>query len=279
MQNSEQIKKSEMESRLASCAYPLKGIIYMAITPSLRAIVYHFLLLVTGVTIVTAVVLFTFLWNWHMAHISRFFQYTLSARLVTALLLLAESAIPAALVFSQQLADVQAQLFDETLKLQNIKPAKTSEVEERELRAMAVRPPTPHTLKEPKLLRITRPLNVVYEALFVPRLGEVFAMTKVREVASRTLGSFLPFLIPLLAYRDSAWLAADLMKRYWHLKGITDAEMLKALQDKYCWEYRGFGVVAASLIYVPVLSWALTLTNSVGAALLAARLERNFKQA
>lgn len=275
----QQITKSEMESRLASCAYPLKGIIYMVTTPSLRAIVYHFLILVTSVTVVTAVLLFTFLWNWHMAHISRFFQYTLSARLVATLLLLAESAIPAALVFAQKMESVQEQLFDETLKLQNIKPAKTSEVEARELREMAVRPPTPHTLKEPKLLRAAKPLNVVYEALFVPRLGEVFAMTKVREVASRTLGSFLPFLIPLLAYRDSTWLAADLMKRYWHLKGITDAEMLQALQNKYCWEYRGFGVVAASLIYVPVLNWTLTLTNSVGAALLAARLERGAKQA
>jgi len=267
--------QKKIESSVSSCLYPLKGIVYMAGTPSLRRIVLHFLAVVTSVSVGTSILAFWFLWNFHMQIISKYFQYTMSARLVTALVLLAEAALPTALFFAQQFEIVQKELFDETLKLQNVQPEKTSEVEVRELRKLANEPPvSPKTIKQPKFLRIVKPLNFLYDLLLVPKLGEAIAVSKMREFANRALGSFLPFLIPLLAYRDSTWLAAHLMRRYWLIKGVTDNEVLRALQGKYVWEYRGFGAVAATLNYVPILNWALGLTNSVGAALLAAKLEQ-----
>jgi len=230
---------------------------------------------VTSVSVGSTVLAFVFLWNFHLQLLSKYFHYLLAARLVTALVLLAEAALPAALFFSHEFEGVQRKLFDETLKLRNVEPEKTSEAETRDLKALACHPPvTPKTIKEPKFLRIVRPINFFFDVLFVPKLGETLAISKLREVANRTVGSLLPFLIPLLAYRDSTWLAAELMKRYWYLKGVTDNEVLKALQGKYVWEYRGFGAVAAALNYVPILNWALGLTNSVGAALLAAKLEQ-----
>jgi len=220
-----------------------------------------------------------FLWDFHMHILTKYFKYVISARIVAVLLLLAEGALPAALVFAQQIEKVQQQLFDETLKLQNVKPAKTNELEIRQLKELAVHPPPPpHPIKEPHFMRILKPLNFVYEILSNPRMGAVVANPRTREFTSRTLGSFVPFLIPVLAYRDAAFLASDLMKRYWHLKGVSDNEALEALQQKHLWEYRGFGIVACMLTYVPVLSWVLNLTNSVGAALFAVKLEQSGKQ-
>jgi len=258
----------------SSCYLPLNGIVFMATSPPLRNIVLHFLLIVLAVSLTTTVAAFFFLWDFHMHLLSKYFQYVISARIVTTLLLFAEGAIPAALVFSQKFEGVQQQLFDETLKLKGVQPAQISETETRQLKEQACHPPAPpHTVKEPHWLRLTKPVNFLYSVLFLPKLGETFAISRVREVANRTVGSFLPFLIPFLAFRDSTFLAADLMKRYWHMKGITDDQVLEALQGKYLWEYRGFGAVAAALNYVPILNWALGLTNSVGAALLAAKLE------
>jgi len=247
----------------------------MVKSPPLRQIVFRFLRLVLAVSLGSAVLAFLFLWNAHMRFLTQYFQYTSSARVVSVLLLLAESAIPAALVFSHEFEGVQKQLFDETLKLKNVQPAKATENDTRELRELVLRPPAPvKPIEEPGLLRLVRPLNVVYEVLFVPKLGGTLITSKLRDVANRTVGSFLPFLIPLLAFRDSRFLAADLMNRYWHLKGIADEQALEALQAKYSWEYRGFGAVAAALNYIPILNWALGLTNSVGAALFAAKLEQ-----
>jgi hypothetical protein len=271
--------EKSMEMSLSSGLYPLKGIVYMATTPQLRSIVGHFFLLVIAISAATTFLAFMFLWDFHMRFLTKYFQYLISARIVAALLLLLEGALPAALVFAQQTEKIQEQLFDETLKLQNVQPAKTNELETRQLKEMAVQPPpAPHPIKEPHFMRILKPLNVIYEILCDPRMSKVVSNPRTREFSSRALGSFVPFLIPVLAYRDAAFLASDLMKRYWHLKGVSDGEALEALQQKHLWEYRGFGIVACMLTYVPVLSWILNLTNSVGAALFAAKLERSGKQ-
>lgn len=251
----------------------------MVSSPQLRSIVGHFLLLVIAISAVTTFVAFTLFWDFHMHLLTKYFQYVISARIVAVLLLLAEGALPAALVFAQQTEKIQQQLFDETLKLQNVKPAKTNDLETRQLKELAVRPPpAPHPISEPHFMRILKPLNVVYGVLSDPRMGKVVSNPRTREFTSRTLGSFVPFLIPVLAYRDGAFLSSDLMKRYWHLKGVTDNEALEALQQKHLWEYRGFGIVASMLSYVPILSWVLNLTNSVGAGLFAAKLEQCGKQ-
>jgi len=251
----------------------------MVSSPPLRSIVGHFLFLLIAISAATTFVAFMFLWDFHMHILSKYFQYVISARIVAVLLLLTEGALPAALVFAQQTEKIQQQLFDETLKLQNVAPAKTNELETHQLKELAVHPPPPSKpIKEPHFMRILKPLNVVYEIVCDPRVGKVVANSRAREFTSRTLGSFVPFLIPILAYRDAAFLASDLMKRYWHLKGVSDDEALEALQQKHLWEYRGFGIVASMLTYVPVLSWVLNLTNSVGAALFAAKLEQSGKQ-
>lgn len=270
--------KQKIENGFGTCLLPLKGIALMFSTPSLRQIVLHFLLVVLSVSIATTFAAFLLLWNFHMRLISGYFQYVLTARLVSAALILAEAAIPPAIVFGSRFESVQHQLFDETLKLKNVRPEKTTQVVNKELNNATTNPDSPlHKVHEPKFMRLLKPVNTVYQVLFSSRVAQTFGISK--TLTTRTLGSFLPFLIPILVFRDSAWLAADLMKRYWELKGVTSQEALKILESEHAWEYRGFGMMAAALNYIPILSWALGLTNSVGAALFAARLEeRNSKR-
>jgi len=110
--------------------------------------------------------------------------------------------------------------------------------------------------------------------LFQPILGENVLVTRTRDLLNRGCTAFLPFLVPLLVYRDCSWVTAELMNRYWQLKAVTDQEALLALQDQYELDYCSFGLVASALNYVPILNWTLGLTNSVGAALFAVELEK-----
>lgn len=53
---------------------------------------------------------------------------------------------------------------------------------------------------------------------------------------------------------------------------LADARAL--VTQRHAIDYRSFGAVAAGLNYVPVLNWLLGLSNTVGAALLAADMEK-----
>jgi hypothetical protein len=68
--------------------------------------------------------------------------------------------------------------------------------------------------------------------------------------------------------------ASSLHSHYYDRKGITapDAQGIVAAQRGA--EYRAFGFVAAMMGYVPVLNFFTALSNSVGAALWAAQLEK-----
>jgi hypothetical protein len=63
------------------------------------------------------------------------------------------------------------------------------------------------------------------------------------------------------------------MSRYWEAKGVADSDAHQLLADAHMNELRGFGLVATGLSYIPVLNWALSLSNHVAAALYAAHLE------
>jgi hypothetical protein len=63
------------------------------------------------------------------------------------------------------------------------------------------------------------------------------------------------------------------MSRYWEAKGIKEPDAHQLLADSHMNELRGFGLVATGLSYIPVLNWALSLSNNVAAALYAAHLE------
>ena len=67
--------------------------------------------------------------------------------------------------------------------------------------------------------------------------------------------------------------AAEYLWPYWLAKGASGADALALLTVARAGDTRGFGLAAAVLAYVPVFNWALSLTNVVGAALLAADLE------
>ncbi len=57
-------------------------------------------------------------------------------------------------------------------------------------------------------------------------------------------------------------------------KGIKSPEERAAIAYEHRWEFRSFGITAYVLGFIPILSWILNFSTSVGAALWAADMER-----
>ncbi|KAL0039966.1 hypothetical protein WJX79_000557 [Trebouxia sp. C0005] len=64
------------------------------------------------------------------------------------------------------------------------------------------------------------------------------------------------------------------MSNYLRMRGIKSYDQQMAVADSHKLAYRQFGIAAALLSAVPVASWAFAFSNTVGAALWAADLEK-----
>jgi hypothetical protein len=119
-------------------------------------------------------------------------------------------------------------------------------------------------------------LNLALQLTVKPQPNESLIIRKARDFATVGLTAFVPgaaLLLPLLMYRDSSAEVASLMSRYWEAKGVSDGDAQQLLAEHHMNELRGFGLVATGLSYIPVLNWALALSNHVAAGLYAAHLE------
>ncbi|CAL8472117.1 g11659 [Coccomyxa elongata] len=81
----------------------------------------------------------------------------------------------------------------------------------------------------------------------------------------------------LLQAGNSRSYAMNALKPYLKRKGITSWEEQAAVAYENRWSFRAFGAVAYGLGFVPILSWILNFTTSIGAALWAADMERGNK--
>lgn len=277
-------------SVLTSWLYPLQvcsswqqsaGIVLLTSSPQLLRVVLKFLAVVTAASLALTVGWIHLAWQPHLALVARVFGLNLFAKLVTLLLLLTESALPVYAVFDHRFRRMQRQLFTATLRMKGVQVAPMSQADAAAL--------TAHLAKQQQQQRqqiaaasgktglaagaAASLASFAWRLLLKPQPQEGLLLRKARDMFTLGTSLVLPPLLPLYAYRDSAAEAASLLASYWHSKGATSAEAQALLADARGWELRGFGLVALGLSYIPLASWALGLSNTVGAALLAADLE------
>ncbi len=79
----------------------------------------------------------------------------------------------------------------------------------------------------------------------------------------------------LLGVRDSRAYATMAISDYLNQKGITSADAREAVSHLHANQFRSFGAVTFALGCLPILSWLTNFTNTVGAALWAADMEKS----
>lgn len=245
------------------------------------------------------------LWQPHIAVLGRLLGVNWFTKLITTLLLVGESALPIYLIFDHRLKKLGKQLFDRTLQIKlgtaaapagatshsdALAAVKQSPAAVQRTASVAPLPAqdaqvlsrmlTKHRQEQAAAQQKRGLLGAAFalamRLVFKPSANENFLIRKGRDFVTLGISALIPgaaVLLPFLMYADSSAEVATLMSRYYEHKGVTEADAHDLLAQQHMSEMRGFGLVAAALSYVPVLNWALSLSNHVAAALYAAHME------
>ena len=106
------------------------------------------------------------------------------------------------------------------------------------------------------------------------RASQTIAMTAMTS-APASLIPMLPIIISMMS-GDKA--TVPFMSHYLRMRGLKSYAEHQAVADTHKLAYTQFGVVAAFLTSVPIASWAFVFSNTIGAALWAADLEKQDQQ-
>lgn len=102
------------------------------------------------------------------------------------------------------------------------------------------------------------------------RAAQTIAMVAMTSAPS-SLIPMLPVIISLMS-GDKA--TVPFMSHYLRMRGLKTYAEQQAVADTHKLAYTQFGIMAAFLTSVPIASWAFVFSNTVGAALWAADLEK-----
>ncbi|KAF8069707.1 NCL2 [Scenedesmus sp. PABB004] len=265
------------------------GLVLLATRRELLRLVLRFLVIVTAASAATAAAWVWLLWAPHAALVSRVLDpSSLLARAVVLVVLLAEAALPVALIYQRRLERLQRGLFDATLALQGVTAvaplhpddaaALRTELARRDAEAAAA---AAAAAAAGPAARAARAAAAFAARLLLggPGPGEGVLARKARDLATLGVSLCLPVLLPVLLLRDSSAEGARLLAPYLERKGAASDAAQHVLGARRGAEQRAFGLTAACLGSVPLLSWALACSNSVGAGLYAAELERKHPSA
>lgn len=282
---------------ISGLTYPLRGILVLSKAPELRSKVSHFLISITATSAATSAAWLWFFYSRHVQFISQLFGMaggSLLAHFAAGVVVLAESTLPVYLLFSRQFNQLQGQLFDATLQLQGVTISPMQPKEQQALAAAVYQLQQQRAAAKAAAKEAWRKGGLASKATqlllggvtdigsFATQLllkpqphGEGLLVREARSLITAAAGALLPPLLPLLALRDSGAAAVRLLSKYWDRKGVPrDADSRSLVAKQRSGELRSFGLVAGTLGGLPLLNWFLGLSNMVGAALLAADMEK-----
>lgn len=102
------------------------------------------------------------------------------------------------------------------------------------------------------------------------RAAQTLAMTAMTSAPA----SLIPMLPVIISMASGDKAAVPFMSHYLRMRGLKTYAEQQAVAENHKLAYTQFGVVAAMLTSIPIASWAFVFSNTVGAALWAADLEK-----
>lgn len=186
----------------------------------------------------------------------------IAGKVVTCCLILAEASVIVYLVFKQTMQILQRKLFTMVLHDQGVFAVRPlTDTERSGLREYMQTPKAQHAAEQEHGSTISG---------IAKRAAQTVAMTAMTSAPASVI-PLLPVLISLTA-GDKA--TVPFMSHYLRMRGLQSYAEQQAVADTHKLAYMQFGVMAAFLTSVPIASWAFVFSNTVGAALWAADLEK-----
>ena len=105
---------------------------------------------------------------------------------------------------------------------------------------------------------------------FIMRIAQTSAIF----ATTSPLAAFAPLLPLILTIPSGDKATIPFMKQYLRMRGLTSYAEQMAVADSHRLAYTQFGIAVGMLTAVPIASWGFVFSNTVGAALWAADLEK-----
>ena len=100
------------------------------------------------------------------------------------------------------------------------------------------------------------------------------AQSAIVSAMTSPLASVVPLAPVLLSFTSGDKATLPFISHYLRLRGLKSYEQQIAVAETHKLAYRQFGITAALLSAIPVASWGFAFSNTVGAALWAADMEK-----
>lgn len=277
--------------------YPVRGVVHLSRRPNLNRKIGGFLAGMSAASVGGIVALAWGTYGAQLRFVGQRMGMGVFGKLVTGLLIIGEASVPLYFAFSQTMRILQEKLFEEVLrgevwthKLPMRKPLLQHPLQPGFSIGITVLMPM---FAEQGVFPVRQisgselnGLNTFMQAQAAKRDAERksrrtlqgyvlhSASSAAMTAMSSPLASVVPFAPVLLSFTSGDKATIPFMSQYLRMRGIKSYEEQMAVADSHKLAYRQFGIAAALLSAVPVASWAFAFSNTVGAALWAADLEK-----
>ena len=260
---------------LPSGLYPVKGLLYFLFHPTLFRscldLVMRLLLLSTAA--------FAVLWitTYHLQFLalSRLFGTGFLGHCAVLVALLAEAIVPVYALSEQFIRAVRNRLFDTVLKQQGVSHLSALSAKEKtSLQASNAEDERWEQQQGQKWGFAWKVVRYLAATFLQPSATESSIRQYLRMACTLPISSLMPIGPILFAYLNGFGSAATLMDHYLVQKAVNKPADREAVYQANRNQFRMFGAVVFALNLLPVANWLFLFTNTVGAALWAADMEK-----
>ena len=256
--------------------YPVRGIVYFLYHPTLFRscvdLMLRLILLTAGAFLVLS------LTTYHLQYfvLAKVFGRGFIGHSATLAALLAEAVIPVYLLSERFIRAVSNRLFDTVLEQQGIHhPLSSTKQQKVALQTAASQEQQYQAEKRKNWGFLWKVFSYGVSIILQPKATESTLRQYVRMACTTPVFALAPIGPIIFAYLNGFGSTATLLDHY-----LTRKD-LKLSADRESWyqlhkrEFRLFGAVVFALNLIPIANWLFLFTNTVGAALFAADIEKN----
>ena len=260
-------------SLLTPALYPIRGLLYFLYHPTLFKSCLELITILFLITLGFWVVLWLTTYHVQYLLLARVFGRGFLGHSATLATLLAEAIIPVYLLSERFIRTVSNRLFDTVLKQQGLRQPSRSSKQDRAALQTRLSEQQQYDFEQ------QREWGIIWKVF--TWATNIFLQPKATESAFRQylrMACTTPVLA--LAPVGYVWLngfgsTATLLDHYLIQKDLQQQAEREAWYQLHKREFRMFGAVVFAMNAVPLLNWLFRFTNTVGAALWAADIEKN----
>ena len=260
---------------LPSSLYPIRGLLYFLYHPTLFKSCVDLIikLLLISVAAFTVLVLTTY--HLQFLVLSQLFGSGFLGRSAVLAALLAEATIPVYFLSERLTRAVRNRLFDTVLKQQGVSHLEALSAKEKSsVKTLNAQDTEWEQAKSKKWGFIWSICTYIAAAVLQPSATESSWRQYVRMACTLPINSLFPIGPLIYAYLNGFGGAASLMDYYLQQKSVKSAADREAVYQANRQQFRMFGAVVFLLDLLPIANWLFLFTNTVGAALWAADMEK-----